>query len=70
MFSFIYRLLRKKDYFKIDSKLAENSRNHVFHILTTLGSDLSFRFIKSVTRTAQRFEYDESQTLAAFSPQI
>lgn len=31
-------IIKEKGCFKVNSKLEENSRNHIFHILTTLGS--------------------------------
>lgn len=37
VFRFIYRLVRKKGYFKVNSKILENSRNHLLYILTVLG---------------------------------
>lgn len=36
--------MEKKGYFKVNSKLAENSRNHIFYIFTTLGLVLQIVF--------------------------
>lgn len=65
MFRPIYRLVRKKGYFKVSSKPAENSGNHVLYSLTVLGLVL-----QNVFQLGQISHKNSSKILARLSPKL